>query len=66
MTKDVRIGSRRRLGSLIKEGDNPVDETYSYQVMIQSTMRHEKSCGKQGGPPPKAKYSLVTDREVVP
>ena len=31
--------------------------------MIQSTTGHEKSCGKQGGPPPKAKYSLVTDRE---
>ena len=31
--------------------------------MIQSTTRHEKSCGKQGGPPPKAKYYLVTDRE---
>ena len=29
---------------------------------IQSTARHEKPCGKSGGPPPKAKYSLVTDR----
>ena len=28
---------------------------------IQSTARHEKPCGKSGGPPPKAKYSLVTD-----
>ena len=66
MTKEVRIASRRRLGSLTKEGDSPVYESYSYQVMLQSTTRHEKSCGKQGGPPPKAKYSLVTDREVVP
>ena len=28
---------------------------------IQSTARHEKPCGKSGGPPPKAKYYLVTD-----
>ena len=28
---------------------------------IQSTTRHVKPCGKQGGPPPKAKYYLVTD-----
>ena len=31
--------------------------------MLQSTTGHEKSRGKQGGPPPKAKYYLVTDRE---
>ena len=29
---------------------------------IQSTAGHEKPCGKSGGPPPKAEYSLVTDR----
>ena len=29
---------------------------------IQSMARHEKPCQKQGGPPPKAKYYLVTDR----
>ena len=29
---------------------------------IQSTTRHVEPCGKSGGPPPKAKYSLVTDR----
>ena len=28
---------------------------------IQSTARHEEPCGKSGGPPPKAKYYLVTD-----
>ena len=28
---------------------------------IQRTARHEKPCGKSGGPPPKAKYYLVTD-----
>ncbi len=30
---------------------------------IQSTTGHEESGGKTGGPPPKAKYYLVTDRE---
>ena len=29
--------------------------------MIQSTTGHVKPCGKLGGPPPKAKYYLVTD-----
>ena len=28
---------------------------------IQSTVRHVEPCGKSGGPPPKAKYSSVTD-----
>ncbi len=29
--------------------------------MIQSTTGHVKPCGKQEGPPSKAKYYLVTD-----
>ena len=33
--------------------------------MIQSTAKHVKFRGKQGGPPPKAKYYLVTDRVIV-
>ena len=33
------------------------------QAVLQSTTGHEKSRGKQGGPPPKAKYYLVTDSE---
>ncbi len=32
---------------------------------IQSTTRHEKPCGKQGGPPSKPKYELVTDSVEV-
>ena len=28
---------------------------------IQSRTGHEKPCLKEGGPPPKAKYYLVTD-----
>ena len=31
-------------------------------VKIQSTTGHEESGGKTGGPSPKAKYELVTDR----
>ena len=31
-------------------------------VSIQSTAGHVESCGKEGGPSPKAKYDLVTDR----
>ena len=29
---------------------------------IRSTTGHEESGGKEGGPSPKAKYDLVTDR----
>ena len=31
-------------------------------MSIQSTAGHVESCGKEGGPSPKAKYDLVTDR----
>ena len=30
---------------------------------IQSTVRHVEPGRKSGGPPPKAKYSLVTDSD---
>ena len=33
---------------------------------IQSTTRHEKPCGKPGGPPSKPKYEPVTDSVEVP
>ena len=55
--------NRTQLESWSKDGDRPVGETVRSEDMIQSTTRHEKSCGKQGGPPPKAKYYLVTDSE---
>ena len=50
----------------IKEGDNPVSEMYQTFDRFQSTVGHVKPGGKTGGPPPKAKYSLVTDSEQVP
>ena len=58
--------SRRQLESCSAEGNRPVGENGSCRVLIQSTTRHVKPCGKQGGPPPKAKYYLVTDSEEVP
>ena len=49
------------------EGDSPVDENkWSSSIRLPSTAGHVKSCGNPGGPPSKAKYSLVTDSEPVP
>ena len=53
--------SRRRLESRTREGKSPVGENEDAEAGIQSTTGHEESGGKQGGPPPKAKYYLVTD-----
>ena len=44
-------------------GDSPVWEA---QWHVLSRAGHVKSCLKIGGPPPKAKYSLLTDSEPVP
>ena len=44
-------------------GDSPVCEA---SEDISSRAVHVKSCLKIGGPPPKAKYSLLTDSEPVP
>ena len=57
-----RIGLERP----IREGNNPVGERVKRAGGIPSTAGHEKPRGKQGGPPPKAKYSLATDSEQVP
>ena len=35
-------------------------------MQVLSTTGLEKPCGKPGGPPSKAKYSLMTDSEPVP
>ena len=55
--------NRTQLESWTVGGNSPVGESQDNQVLIQSTTRHVKPCGKQGGPPPKAKYYLLTDRE---
>ena len=52
--------------TVAEEGDSPVVENAERKVGIQSTTGHEESRGKPGGPPPKAKYYLVTDRGIVP
>ena len=44
-------------------GKSPVGEMDGALGGTQSTAGHVKPGGKQGGPPPKAKYYLVTDRE---
>ena len=40
-----------------------VREDIRISISLTSTTRHEKPGGNTGGPPPKAKYYLVTDRE---
>ena len=60
------LSSRMVLERPTIEGDGPVDERKrSFWVEVPSTAGHGKSCGNLGGPPPKAKYSLVTDNEPV-
>ena len=58
--------NRSQLESWATESNSLVGESHLVPVLIQSTTRHVKPCGKQGGPPPKAKYYLMTDSEEVP
>ena len=51
------------LGNMAIAGDSPVFEALRD---VLSRAGHVKSCSKIGGPPPKAKYSLLTDSEPVP
>ena len=53
------------LGKQAGESESLVLEIDIIASRIQSTTRHEKPCGKTGGPPPKAKYYLVTDSGEV-
>ena len=49
------------------EGETPVREIVrSLWTLSLSTLGHEKSRGKLGGPSSKAKYYLTTDSEQVP
>ena len=45
------------------EGDSPLPKIFHIPRSIQSSTGHVKPGVKQGGPPPKAKYYLLTDRE---
>ena len=51
------------MGRHTKESNSLVSEKRKQEAYIQSTTGHEKPCGNKGGPPPKAKYYLVTDSE---
>ena len=48
------------------EGEIPVHEIWMRPSKIQSILGHVKPREKQGGPPSKAKYYLMTDSEPVP
>ena len=58
--------SRTTLECVAIEGESPVYERFNGPSSIPSTTGHEKSRWNQGGPSPKAKYSAVTDSELVP
>ena len=47
------------LGKPAKEGESPVHENQEEPAV--SRVLREITCRKAGGPPPKAKYYLVTD-----
>ena len=52
---------------LTEEGNSPVDERkYSSPGRFPSITGHVKSCENPARPWAKAKYSLVTDSELVP
>ena len=48
--------SRMNLERATIEGESPVGEKEKASGVMLSTTGHEKSCGKLGGPPSKAKY----------
>ena len=48
--------SRKTLERSARDGDSPVSESVDPPTRILSTTGHEKPCGKQGRPRPKAKY----------
>jgi len=48
------------------DGDSPVAKSCSSLRSNPSSMGHVKSRVNQRGPPRKAKYSWMTDSEVVP
>ena len=55
--------SRSCLERQTEEGNSPVREISGKAEWHQSSTGHVKPGVKQGGPPPKAKYYLLTDRE---
>ena len=61
------ISSRISLESETIVGDSPVDErNYAFLAIFPSTAEHVEFRGNPGGPSPKAKYTPMTDSELVP
>ena len=54
------------MGRSTKESESLVSENLIGMAGIQSTAGHVESGRNKGGPSPKAKYDLVTDRVIVP
>ena len=54
------------MGRRAEEGESPVGEKRKEGDRIRSTAGHEESGGKQGGPPSKPEYYLMTDSGAVP
>ena len=62
----LNINSRRGLERPTEGGKSPVREIDRKLRRIRSNAEHVEFGMKTGGPPPKAKYYLVTDSESVP
>jgi hypothetical protein len=57
----------KALEDVSREGERPVVEMFRQPpIVYPSTAGSVEPCGKPGGPPPKAKYSCVTDSGQVP
>ena len=54
------------LESPAAQGESPVTENPTQPSGIPSKAGHVKPCLNPGGPPSKAKYSMMTDSELVP
>ena len=59
--QDCGVHSRSGMERPGAEGKTPVGEMHEAVGWYRSTAGHVEPGGKQGGPPPKAKYYLVTD-----
>jgi len=68
--RDLNVACVSDSGTLLESwtivGESPVCEVVSTLKGIPSRTGHVKPRSNPGGPPSKAKYSLVTDSEPVP
>ena len=53
------------MGKHTKEGESPVVEISEILADTLSRTEHVEFCLNLGGPPSKAKYSLLTDSELA-